>query len=246
MAIFRATRRGCGHGEDQRDARRRRTAGLGDSDLADIFDEIEEDLRKERAKKLWDRYGWIVLAAAGVIVLGVAGWRGWQWHQHRQATAAAERYLAAAATADRGDASAAVEAFAALSADAPAGYRMLARLREAGAKAKLGQTGEAVALYEALAADPAAPPLYRGLATLLAVLHQADSGDPRVLADRLAPLAAAGAPFRHSAMELQAVLAERRGDRAEAQRLLKSLAEDRGAPEGVRRRAGQMLAALGA
>lgn len=213
--------------------------------MADIFDEIEEDLRKERAKKLWDRYGWIVLVAAGAVVLGVAGWRGWQWHQGRQAAEAAERFLAAAAVAERGEPAAAVEAFAALSADAPAGYRMLARLREAGAKAKLGQTGEAVALYQALAADPAAPPLYRDLATLLAVLHQADSGDPRALADRLAPLAAVGAPFRHSAMELQAVLAERRGDRAEARRLLQALAEDSAAPEGVRRRAGQMLAALG-
>ena len=214
--------------------------------MADIFDEIEEDLRKERAKKLWDRYGWIVLVAAGAVVLGVAGWRGWQWYQNREAAAAAGRYLAAAAVADRGDATAAIEAFASLSADGPAGYRMLARLREAGAKAKLGQTGEAVALYGAPAADPSAPPLYRDLATLFAVLHQADTGDPRALADRLAPLAAAGAPFRHSAMELQAVLAERRGDRAEARRLLQALAEDRAAPEGVRRRAGQMLAALGA
>jgi hypothetical protein len=213
--------------------------------LADIFDEIEEDLRKERAKKLWDRYGWIVLVAAGAIVLGIAGWRGWQWYQHREAAAAANRFLAAASAADRGEPAAAAEAFAALSAEAPAGYRLLARLREAGAKARLGQAEEAVALYDSVAADSAAPPLYRDLAALLSVLHQADRGDPRALADRLAPLAAEGAPFRHSAQELQAVLAERRGDRAEARRLLEALSQDRSAPEGVRRRAGQMLAALG-
>jgi hypothetical protein len=212
--------------------------------LADIFDEIEEDLRRERAKRLWDRYGWIVLVVAGAVVLGVAGWRGWQWYQNREAAAAADRFLAAAAAADRGE-PAAAEAFAALSAEAPAGYRLLARLREAGVKASLGQADEAVALYDSLAADRAAPPLYRDLAALLSVLHQADSGDPRALADRLAPLAAEGAPFRHVAMELQAVLAERRGDRAEARRLLEALSSDRGAPDGIRRRAAQMLATLG-
>jgi hypothetical protein len=213
--------------------------------LADIFDEIEEDLRKERAKKLWDRYGWIVLVVAGGIILGVGGWRGWHWYEHRQASQAAERFLAAAAAADRGEAAAAAAGFAELSREAPSGYRVLARLREAGLKARQGATAEAVALYETLARDAAVPPLYRDLAALLAVLHQADSGDPRALADRLAPLAAPGAAFRYSAMELQAVLAERRGDRAEARRLLEALAEDRAAPDGVRRRAGEMLGAFG-
>lgn len=213
--------------------------------MADIFDEIEEDLRKERAKKLWDRYGWIVLVVAGGIILGVAGWRGWQWYEHRQASQAAERFLAAAAAADRGEAAAAAAGFAELSREAPSGYRVLARLREAGLKARQGATAEAVALYETLAGDAAVPPLYRDLAALLAVLHQVDSGDPRALADRLAPLAAPGAAFRYSAMELQAVLAERRGDRVEARRLLEALAEDRAAPDGVRRRAGEMLGAFG-
>ncbi|WP_439577185.1 tetratricopeptide repeat protein [Elioraea sp.] len=222
-----------------------RPAGPGDSDLADIFDEIEEDLRKERAKRLWDRYGWIVLLVAGGVVLGVAGWRGWQWYEHRQATEAAERFLAAASAADRGEAASAAATFAELSRGAPAGYRVFARLREAGARARLGETAEAVALYETLARDAAVPPLYRDLATLLAVMHQTDSGDPRALADRLAPLAAEGAAFRFSAMELQAVLAERRGDRAEARRLLQALAQDGAAPEGVRRRAGEMLGAIG-
>jgi hypothetical protein len=213
--------------------------------LADIFDEIEEDLRKERAKKLWDRYGWIVLVVAGGFILGVAGWRGWQWYEHRQASQAAERFLAAAAAAERGETASAAAAFAELSRDAPAGYRVLARLREAGLKARLGETAEAVALYETLARDSAVPPLYRDLATLYAALHQADSGDPQTLADRLAPLAAPGGAFRYSAMELLAVLAERRGDRAEARRLLEALAADGAAPDGVRRRAGQILGALG-
>lgn len=213
--------------------------------MADIFDEIEEDLRKERAKKLWDRYGWIVLAVAGAVVLGVAGWRGWQWHQAREAGAAADRFLAAAATADRGEARAAIDTFAELSRDAPAGYRVLARLREAAAKAKAGETAEAVVLYETLAADASAPPLYREVATLLAVMHQIDQGDPAALAQRLAPLAAPGAAFQFSAQELQAVLAVRRGDREGARTLLQALAGNEAAPQGVRRRAGEMLAALG-
>ncbi|MCC7284415.1 MAG: hypothetical protein IT556_18695, partial [Acetobacteraceae bacterium] len=81
---------------------------------------------------------------------------------------------------------------------------------------------------------------------LLIVMHTLDAGPPEELAARLAPLAVPGNPWRFNATELQALLADRKGERATAIRLFRALATDAEAPAGVRGRAGQMLAVLGA
>ena len=53
--------------------------------MADIFNEIDEELRQEKIHKLWDRYGVLVLVAAVVVVVAVAGWRGWDHWRGEQA-----------------------------------------------------------------------------------------------------------------------------------------------------------------
>jgi hypothetical protein len=82
-------------------------------------------------------------------------------------------------------------------------------------------------------------------ATVLAVLHQMDQGDPAALEARLEPLTQAGSGFRPTALELTAVLALRRGDLERARALYTEIADDRSAPAELRRRASQMLTALG-
>ncbi|MEE8534520.1 MAG: hypothetical protein V3S45_00650, partial [Kiloniellales bacterium] len=59
------------------------------------------------------------------------------------------------------------------------------------------------------------------------------------------PLTADANPWRHSAREISAVLAFRSGDREKAVELFTGLAKDASAPEGIRARAGEMLAAIG-
>ena len=39
--------------------------------MSDIFREVDEDLRHEQYKKLWDRFGIYVIGLAVLIVLGV-------------------------------------------------------------------------------------------------------------------------------------------------------------------------------
>ena len=214
--------------------------------MPDIFDEVEEDLRAERAKRLAKRWGGVAL---GIVLLGVAatgGWQAWQWQQARQAATAAEAYLALhrAAERDGADLAAAGTGFAALGRDAPEGYRVLARLRAAALKAETGDLPAALVLWNEVAADQAADPLYRDLATLLAVTHALDGGDPAQLAARLAPLVAEGNPWRASAREAQALLAIRRGATEEARRILEALVADAAAPPGVRERAQRVAAGL--
>ena len=52
--------------------------------MADIFQEVDEDLRRDRATALWRRYGKYVVAAAVVLVLATAGWSGYRHYRDQQ------------------------------------------------------------------------------------------------------------------------------------------------------------------
>ncbi len=45
--------------------------------MSDIFREVDEDLRREQFKRLWDRFGTYVIGLAVLIVVVTAGYRGW-------------------------------------------------------------------------------------------------------------------------------------------------------------------------
>lgn len=218
--------------------------------MPDIFDEVQEDLRAERARRLWSRYGGL-LAGLALLVLGaVAGVQGWRWWQERAAMAAAEGYLAAArAAAEPGaEAGAAAGRFAAVAAEAPAGYRTLARLRAAALRAEAGDRDAALAEWDAIARDGAVEAPYRDLASVLWGTHALEKDDAATTAAveaRMAPLAEGNGPYRASAAEVFALAALRRGEADAARRRFEALARDGAAPQGVRERAGRVLAGIG-
>ena len=211
----------------------------------DIIREIEEDLRSDRYKRLWQRYQNYVFAAAVLVVLGVAGYEF--WHQRELAARAAEgaRFAEAMALADRGDLAGADQAFEALARDAGRGYATLARLYEADLLVKKGDVDGALQRYDAVAADTGVERAFRDLAILLGATHRADRDDPASLVPRLQPLLAEDNPWRFSARELIAVAALRAGNVAEARANLTRLADDAAAPAGIRARAAELLKTLG-
>jgi hypothetical protein len=219
--------------------------------LVDIFDEISDDLRAERTVALLRRYGVVFVIAAILVLLGVAGDQVWQSYQTRQSTAAAAKYLAITQQADaqgpgisnqaRLAAAAALTNFA---ESAPAGYRSLANLRAAGLYATAGQTDAADGLWNKVAADDAADPLLRQLASLLWAQHALGVAPDDAVAARLAPLEVPENIWHGLAQETQALLYLHEGKTDQAKTLFSQLASDPSAPEGVRNRADGLLAQL--
>jgi hypothetical protein len=214
--------------------------------LPDIFDEVQEDLRAERAARLWKRLATPIIGALALVIAGVAGWQGWQWYEARQRDAAASAFLAAnrSAEAQGADLAALSQQFESIAPQGPAGYRTIALLRAAALKAETGDRAGALALYDRVASDTAVDPLYRELASLMWVLRSIDSADPAVLAARIAPLARPDQPWSASARELAALIALRAGQPAEARRGLEALAADVTAPRAIRDRAGRIAAGI--
>ncbi len=212
-----------------------------------LFEEIDDELRQDRAHKLWRAYGHYVVGVALTLVIAVAGYQGWQKYQLSTRLANSMEFIAATELAEAKKFDAAFKAFAELSDSGGEGYRLLARFNLARLLADQGEAGKAATAYRVLADDPAVEPLYQGLAVVLGALQELNVAgtDWADLEKRLEPLMADTSPWRFSARELTALLAKRSGDRAKAKKLFSGLADDRMAPQGIRNRAREMLSILG-
>lgn len=219
--------------------------------MVDIFDEVDEDLRAERAQKLLKRHGGAVAAVGLLVVAAISGWQAWNWWEGRRAAHAAQAYIAAMSAADNlrtgGKESHAdiAQSFAQVAAQAPEGYATLARLRAAASAADAGNLAAALALWDAVASDRRADRLLRDLAGLNWVQHQIDAGDPAVLEARLKPLTAPDNPWHALALEAQGLLDIRTGKTDAARAVFRRVAQDGTAPDGLRARANGLLNRLG-
>jgi hypothetical protein len=204
--------------------------------VADIFREVDEEVRREQLKKLWQRYGNYIAAACIIVVVAVGGWRGYEWWQSKKAGESGAAFEQAVALAASGKHEEAEAAFAKLATDGTAGYRVLARLREA---AQIARTDPKAAIkaYEEIAADRSADQVMRDFATLRAGFLLVDTSSYADLKVALEPLTGANRAFRHSARELLALSAWKAGDTAAARQWADVILTDPQSPAGTRSRA---------
>ncbi len=222
-------------------------AGLiapGSPALSDIFTEVDEDLRRERALRLWKQYGTYVMAGAVAVVAGTAAYVGWQDYSRKQAEGAAAQYVVALDEAKSGSSADASKALDSIAKSGPAGYSALARLEQAGLKATAGDHAGAAELYRQIAADSGVDRDLREAAQILAALNTVDTATPADLDKELATLAAPTSPWRYLAWEIQALAAAKAGQLDEARKLYSRISDDPEAPTSIRARAAEMLAAL--
>ena len=206
--------------------------------------EVDEAVRHDQHKKLWDRYGVVALGAAALIVVGVAGYKGWSYWQEKRAQDAGARFTQALLMEDGADAAKAREMLTALAESGPEGYRVLARFQLAAAEAKAGDIDKAVADYDALAIDPGVDPILQGHATLQAAALLLDKADYAEMERRLKGLVDSNSAWRFSARELLGLSAYRLNNMREAERQFSALIGDQGTPPNLRERADMMLALI--
>ncbi|MBX6427037.1 MAG: tetratricopeptide repeat protein [Variibacter sp.] len=211
--------------------------------MADIFQEVDEEVRRERLKQFWDRYGGLVMAVAVVIVLGVGGWRGYHWWEAKKAAEAGAVFESAISLAAQGKHAEAEAAFEAIAAKGGA-YGVLARLRAAAELAQRDRDG-AVKRYDEIAGDASVPRPLRDLAQIRAGLLLVDAAPYDAMRARLEALAGPDGAFRHTARELLALSAWRSGNAAAARQWIDAILSDAETPPGTRART-EMLLALGA
>lgn len=176
-----------------------------------IIREIDEELRSDRMRNLWRRFGVWVIAAAVVIVLAVAVNEGWQWWQNSNSSASSDQFYSALELAEGSDIPAAQDALNKVIAANHGGYPVLARFRSAALLAKDGKTAEAVAAYDAIATAESNKYL-RELALALAGNLLVDGGDVAQVEQRVGGLISGNGAMRNAARESLGLAKYKAGD----------------------------------
>ncbi|WP_367171482.1 tetratricopeptide repeat protein [uncultured Aureimonas sp.] len=201
--------------------------------------EVNEELRQERVRALWIRYGTAAVIVAVLIVLGVAGYVLWQRYQAGIAAADGDRLLQATALYSEGKTQEGNAILDGLAQNGVGAYPALARMRLAEARVA-DDPAAAVAAFDEVANMSSAPQGLRDMAAVRAAYLLVDHGSLADVRARVERLTGDAEPLRFPAREALGLAAWKAGDIETARTMFDQLQEDLGAPNGIRRRAGLM------
>jgi hypothetical protein len=211
--------------------------------VSELFDEVNEEVRRDQLKKLWDQYSIYIIALALLIIAGVGGWRGYQYLEAKKAAEAGAAFDKAVELSEANKHVEAEAAFADLAAKAPSGYRILARLRMA-AEVANRDAQAAAKLFDEIAGDRSVGTAEQDLARIRAAQLLLDSTTYPNMLQRLEPATAPTSTFRHTARELLALSAWRANDATATRKWLDLIANDGETPPSLRSRAEALQALL--
>jgi len=211
--------------------------------VSELFDEVDEEVRRDQLKKLWDRYSIHIVAGAILIVAAVGGWRGYQYFEAKKAAEAGRAFDVAVDLAEQNKHAEAEAALNNLAATAPSGYRMLARLRVA-AEVATRDPQAGAKMYDDISADRSIGTAEQDLARIRAAGLLLETASYPSMRERLEAATKPDATFRHTARELLALSAWRANDTTAARQWLDMIANDGETPSGLRSRAEALQALL--
>ncbi|MBE1236822.1 tetratricopeptide repeat protein [Phaeovibrio sulfidiphilus] len=212
---------------------------------AALIREVDEELRRERMLAFWKRYGGWISGLALCLALVAAGFKGYQYIEHKRTLAAVRAYEEALVKLELGDTSGALGEFSEITREYPGAVAALAGLSEAAIALDQGRVSDAVDLYRRIAADKAAAPPFRDLARILAVSNGLDTLSRAEVEEILAPLRSPRHNFQPLADELAAYAALKDGDRAAAEALFTAVLGNSQTGEQGRERVRGVMMSLG-
>jgi hypothetical protein len=210
--------------------------------VADIFQEVDEDLRRDKALVFWKKYQNHILGFVIVVIAVAAGISGWRTYRQHQIETNGTAYLQAMQTLER-DPKAAAPMLDALAKDG-GGFAVLARFQQANLALKNGDKEKAAQLFQAIAADGSVDKAMKDMAAVLGGLALLNLGKNDDASKLVAPLTGDNQPYRFSALEIQGQAAFASGDKKKAKEIftqLKQLGQLPSAPRSVIERADLML-----
>ncbi|MCI4664333.1 MAG: tetratricopeptide repeat protein [Neomegalonema sp.] len=220
----------------------RKAPGRDDADI--FFDEVSEELQRERMMHYGRKYGPMLGGAVAAILIGAFGYEFYA-SSVRDAQREAGGKLLATQSRTAPAPAAEVEK---LAAGFDGNLAVLARLQAAGrfvdGKGSDDDPARAIELYKSVAATPELAPVYADLARVRGALVGAETMEPAALLDLLRPATAEGRPYRPVALELTAAAHVRAKDLPKARAALELASKDAVATPALRGRAATLMAAI--
>jgi len=211
--------------------------------VTDLFEEVEENLRREQLQSFWSKYGVLVIAGMAALVLGVGAYglyRNWHDAQSKVAGEDFAELQQLVAT----DPAGAAPRLADFAKSAHGGYKALAEMERAAALEAQGDLPGAIAAFDR-AASLSGEAAVKQSAQLRAAYLVAENEPFAATEARVKPLIEGGGAFGYLGRELLGVEAYEAGDTTRARTEFVYLDSAFDAPQGVRERAQRFLAVLG-
>lgn len=203
---------------------------------SDFIREVDQELRDEQLKSLWDRFGPFVIGFALLIVVGTAANKGYDYWRETQAAQSGDAFLAAVSQSEEGNREEAIAALEKIEANGSGGYPILAEMRIASEKAAAGNVDEAITLFEDVASRSGVEPVVQDLARIRANILKLDKGlSDEVILELTGLMDNNG--FRHSARELVLLAHLEKQEFDKALPIADRIMEDAETPSQMRQRA---------
>tara|TARA_A200000113_G_scaffold140682_1_gene126386 strand:+ start:1715 stop:2380 length:666 start_codon:yes stop_codon:yes gene_type:complete len=170
--------------------------------VSELFDEIEAELRSDRLKAFWDRYGSAIIIVLLAIVVLVAGTNIYSSYRTSQNIKASERYEALIEQVGDANQETSIQLFSDFILAEDNGYGKIAAFHKARLLHQSGDTDSAVEAYDILSDDGSLPTALNALAELSAASLLVGSIPASDLDARLQGLLRPDNAYRHSAREL--------------------------------------------
>lgn len=217
-----------------------------DAEEVALMREVDDAVRQGDLANFGERYGKPLAALVALLVAALAAYLlWWQPSQRAAQEARSETLISALDNVEAGNLQTAYDALEELAADGSDAAAVNARMLRGGIAAQQGRTDDAVAIFDALANDTAAPGELRNLALIRKIATGFDTMDKAAVVAALQPLAVPGEPFFGSAGELVAMAYLEQGKRDQAGALFAEIATSEEVPESLRSRSRQMAGVLG-
>lgn len=202
--------------------------------------EVDEELRRDQLRALWQAYGKFIIGGAVGIVLAVGGYQLSEYLTRSGQEEASGIFAQAVAESSDQAGTEAASVWANSAANLEGGYAALASIRAAQALAADGMAAEAVTAYDAVASNSGYDKVLRDYAALMAALIVVDTSDDYAEArGRFVTLSVDDSPWKYSAKEQLAYIDLKEGRLEDALTHFSVLASDNAVPQTIAVRAQQ-------
>jgi hypothetical protein len=218
---------------------------LRPADNESFYREVDEELRRDQMKTLWERFGKLAIAGILLVLAAIGGFIWWQNQQQAKAGERGEQLIGAFEDIAARRKAVAVGKLDALAKSGSDGHRAAALLTKADLAIEDGDLKGAAAAFRQVADDKGLAQPYRDVALVRMTALELDTLPPQAVVDRLKGLAVAGHPWFGSAGEMVAISYLKMNKPQQAGALFAAMAKDKKLPDTLRSRASQMAGSLG-
>ena len=155
--------------------------------MADIFDEVSEELKQDQLIQLWKKYSKFIITFFILLVLSVSTYKVYMIWNEKKLTESSEQFFSGLEKLDNKDFEKSAEILLNSSLDQKDGYRVLSIFGLAHSNFENGKISEMVSNYQTIYEDKTIGNYYQDLARILSVMKD-NKSNFNELQERLKPI----------------------------------------------------------